>query len=48
MPLYDTRPVHLPVTDRVSHQILTLPISASMTVEDARDSARALKESARL
>lgn len=48
MPLYDTRAVHLPVTDRASHQILTLPISASMTVEDARDAAQALVESARL
>ena len=48
MPLYDTRPVQLPITDRVSRDILTLPISASMTVEDARDSARALVESARL
>lgn len=48
MPLYDTRRVRLPVTDQVSHEILTLPISASMTVEDARDAAQALVESARL
>jgi dTDP-4-amino-4,6-dideoxygalactose transaminase len=37
MPLYagDQPPVSLPVTERVAREILTLPISASMTVEDA-------------
>lgn len=38
MPLYcgDAAPAALPVTDRVASSILTLPISASMTVEDAK------------
>jgi dTDP-4-amino-4,6-dideoxygalactose transaminase len=38
MPLYcgAAGPAALPVTDRVASSILTLPISASMTVEDAK------------
>ena len=39
MPLYggSRKPARLPVTDRVAERIMTLPISASMTFDDAED-----------
>jgi perosamine synthetase len=45
MPLYagSSSPV-LPVTDRVSERVLTLPISASMSTDDARQVVAALDE----
>jgi len=42
MPLYQNHKAALPVTDDLAGRILTLPISASMTVEDARQVMRAL------
>src|SRR4029077_6799563 len=43
MPLYaSARPVALPVTERVSARVLTLPISASMSTDDARQVIAAL------
>ncbi|NOT44032.1 MAG: DegT/DnrJ/EryC1/StrS aminotransferase family protein [Acidobacteria bacterium] len=44
MPLYAGATPFLPVTDRLSARILTLPISASMTTDDARLAASALVE----
>ncbi len=44
MPLYAGATPFLPVTDRLSARILTLPISASMTTDDARLAAGALVE----
>ena len=37
MPLYcgDATPVSLPVTEQIADSIMTLPMSASMTVDDA-------------
>lgn len=35
MPLYQHQPRQLPVTDRLAEQLLTLPISASMSLHDA-------------
>jgi dTDP-4-amino-4,6-dideoxygalactose transaminase len=35
MPLYRQRTTRLPLTERICQQIVTLPISASMTIEDA-------------
>lgn len=37
MPLYARAAASLPVTEAVTERILTLPISASMTLKDARD-----------
>ncbi len=37
MPLYAHTAASLPVTDFIAERILTLPISASMTLKDARD-----------
>jgi len=34
----------LPVTERVAEHIVTLPISASMTIDDARDVVQALQD----
>ncbi|MEO8358551.1 MAG: DegT/DnrJ/EryC1/StrS family aminotransferase [Vicinamibacteria bacterium] len=48
MPFYHQQRPSLPVTDKVADAILTLPISASMSVADASDAADALRESARL
>lgn len=42
MPLYQPSRAELPVTDGLANRILTLPMSASMTVEDARQVMRAL------
>ena len=43
MPLYAAaRPARLPVTEHVAERILTLPISASMTEDDARQVSEAL------
>jgi perosamine synthetase len=45
MPLYaSARPTSLPVTDRISERVLTLPISASMSVDDARQVIAALSQ----
>lgn len=46
MPLYHQgrKPDSLPVTEEVSKSLVTLPISASMTVEDARYVIAAVKE----
>jgi dTDP-4-amino-4,6-dideoxygalactose transaminase len=45
MPLYaSARPTKLPVTDAVAERIMTLPISASMSVEDAHQVVEALDD----
>lgn len=45
MPLYaDVRPTPLPMTEHVSERILTLPISASMTEDDAHEVVAALTD----
>jgi dTDP-4-amino-4,6-dideoxygalactose transaminase len=45
MPLYaKTRPTALPVTDRVYERVLTLPISPSMSTDDARQVIAALDD----
>lgn len=45
MPLYQPDPAsHLPQTERVCPRIMTLPISASMTIEDAEYVVSQLKE----
>lgn len=45
MPLYDRKrePSPLPVTEEVAARVMTLPISASMTLDDAEDVLRELK-----
>jgi len=49
MPLYlgPRKPARLPVTERVVKRIMTLPISASMTLDDADDVLAQFKEVAR-
>jgi len=42
MPLYASQRAELPVTDYLAERILTLPISASMSTEDANQVMRAL------
>ncbi|HWI19768.1 MAG TPA: DegT/DnrJ/EryC1/StrS family aminotransferase [Vicinamibacterales bacterium] len=44
MPLYAEWPTSLPVTEQVFERVLTLPISASMTLKDARDVMSAFEE----
>jgi dTDP-4-amino-4,6-dideoxygalactose transaminase len=44
MPLYGGGRQRLPVTERVAERILTLPISASMSIDDAREVLAALDQ----
>ena len=46
MPLYagTAAPVSLPQTEQVAANILTLPIGASVTVDDAHDVVAAIRE----
>ncbi len=44
MPLYASSEAELPVTERAAERVLTLPISASMTLGDARGAIAALED----